>query len=211
LSEASEREGDTDSWTDPSAELPAKDDRHRTNALGLIPTPKIFVSNETYLWGVNTGSSQNMLLPFFYPDEVSSQDPRPLLSGREPALVQSNTDAPVAPTDNPLVVRILDERRRAQVEAGSVAQADLAVGDAISLVQRTGLSSDPNVMLSDDGILALQWQSGELGVALLFAGDGVASIAFRRPGQLYADNGVDISVDEDLPESFKIVLSAILS
>jgi hypothetical protein len=58
------------------------------------------------------------------------------------------------------------------------------------MVRRVNLGGPPHISLSDDGILALQWQRGEYGVALLFAGDGVASISFRRPGQFYAENGI---------------------
>jgi hypothetical protein len=37
---------------------------------------------------------------------------------------------------------------------------------------------------------------------LLFAGDGVASIAFRRPGHLYAENGMDADISDKLPIEF---------
>jgi hypothetical protein len=57
-------------------------------------------------------------------------------------------------------------------------------------------------MFADDGILTLQWQRGQYGVALIFAGDGEVSIAFRKPGQLYAQNGLDIKITAGLPASF---------
>jgi len=57
----------------------------------------------------------------------------------------------------------------------------------------------------------LQWQRGEFGVALIFAGDGEASIAFRRPGQFYAENGIEVAISQELPSKFSEALATILS
>jgi hypothetical protein len=56
-----------------------------------------------------------------------------------------------------------------------------------------------------------QWERGQNGVALIFAGDGVASIAFTRPGLRYAENGIDISVTDGLPDTFTAALAAVIS
>jgi hypothetical protein len=66
-------------------------------------------------------------------------------------------------------------------------------------------------MFSEDGILALQWQRGEYGVALMFAGDGVASIAIRKPGQFYAENGIDVGIDDELPVQFAEILAKMVA
>jgi hypothetical protein len=105
---------------------------------------------------------------------------------------------------------IAAERFIAKIDEANVAIADAATHDAMMMVSRVNLGGTPHILLSDDGILALQWQRGEYGVALLFAGDGVASIAFRRPGQFYAENGIDIAISDDLPASFNEALAAIL-
>jgi len=66
-------------------------------------------------------------------------------------------------------------------------------------------------MFSDDGILTLQWHRGDYGVALLFAGDGIASIAFSTPRQFYAENGIEMLVSEDFPIQFTAQLTQIVS
>jgi len=105
---------------------------------------------------------------------------------------------------------IAAERLIAKIDKVNVAIADAATHDAMIMVRRVKLGGTPHILLSDDGILALQWQRGEYGVALLFAGDGVASISFRRPGQFYAENGIDVPIYDDLPASFNEALAAML-
>jgi hypothetical protein len=111
---------------------------------------------------------------------------------------------------NPLALRIAQERAIAHIDEGSAATADAAVSDAMTLLQSNNLPGDPFIMFSDDAILTVQWEKHNLGVALLFAGDGLVSIAFRRPGQLYAENGCEVPVDGPLPQEFNDALSAIL-
>ncbi len=112
---------------------------------------------------------------------------------------------------SPLAARISSERAIAEIDSENLRIADAATADAIKLVERAGLAGTPRVMFSDDGILTLQWQRGEYGVALVFAGDGVASIAFKKPRQLYAENGLEVSVSKDLPAQFIDALAALLT
>jgi len=88
--------------------------------------------------------------------------------------------------------------------------SDAAVRDAKQVVDHVKLRGEPRVMFADDGILTLQWQRGDYGVALLFAGDGEVSIAFKKPAQLYAQNGIDVKVTENLPSAFYDALTQIL-
>lgn len=111
---------------------------------------------------------------------------------------------------SPLAGLIAVERSVAEIEPSHLIVADAAMNDALAVVNRANLDGSPNVMFSEDGILTLQWQRGEFGVALIFAGDGTASIAFRRPGQLYAQNGIDIAVSDDLPQAFNDALASVL-
>jgi hypothetical protein len=104
---------------------------------------------------------------------------------------------------------IIAERLRSDVDAECSAIADAAKQEAVAIVQRWNLSGDPRVMFSDDGVLTLQWQRDEYGVALIFAGDGMASIAFRRPGQLYAENGIDVAINENIPKQFADAMAAL--
>lgn len=101
------------------------------------------------------------------------------------------------------------ERSRCCVDVENVGVADAAQRDAVELVQRWNLRGKPHVMFSDDGILTLQWEHGEYGVALIFAGDGLASIAFRRPGQLYAENGIEVAISDSVPKQFTDALAAV--
>jgi hypothetical protein len=100
-------------------------------------------------------------------------------------------------------------RAVAKLEVSAIAIAEGAARDAKYMIQRTKLDGEPLIMFSDDGILTLQWQSADYGVAMLFAGDGEASIAFRKPGQLYAQNGIDLKITDDLPAEFRDVMRRI--
>jgi hypothetical protein len=106
---------------------------------------------------------------------------------------------------------IKTERAHARIDDESLGVADAAAADALTMLRHVHLDGSPQVTFSDDGILGLQWQRSEHGVALIFTGGGVASIAFRRPGLFYAENGIDFEVSEDLPVEFSEALKKILS
>jgi len=110
-----------------------------------------------------------------------------------------------------LAHRIKLERSVVQIDEENRATANAAMADALALIRRAEIGGSPRVMFSDDGILTLQWQRGEFGVALIFAGDGEASIAFRRPGQFYAENGIEVAISQELPSKFSEALATILS
>jgi hypothetical protein len=121
-----------------------------------------------------------------------------------PAAGPSNQDA------SPLANQIKLERSVAEIEEEHLATGNAAMADALEMIERAQIGGSPRVMFSDDGILTLQWKRGEFGVALIFAGDGEASIAFKRPGQLYAENGVDVAISQEPPSRFKEALAFIL-
>ena len=127
------------------------------------------------------------------------------------ALVEAeNTNNSVVARSTDMASRISAKREAATLSSEGVATADSATRDAIIFVERNFLPENPNILFSDDGILALQWQSGDYGAALLFVGDGIASIALRKPGQYYAQNGIDIGIEDDLPAQFLEVLARIV-
>ena len=135
------------------------------------------------------------------------------------AVTAQGTFAPIFPVEQPqafassdseLARRINAAREAATIDAESVGIADAATRDADYFVDRAGLGGEPLVMFADDGILTLQWQRGGYGVALLFAGDGEVSIAFKKPEQLYAQNGIDLKVSDDLPAAFGDALALVL-
>jgi hypothetical protein len=110
-----------------------------------------------------------------------------------------------------LIDRIIAERSVADIEPENVTVANAATDEAVALIQGTEISVMPRVIFSEDGILALQWQRGEYGVALIFAGNGAASISFRRPGQFYAENGIEVRISDGLPKEFADGLAKVLS
>jgi hypothetical protein len=124
-----------------------------------------------------------------------------------------------APQVAPALAPPLASELRKRIDAGRVAAtidpdarelADAAVRDAKRVVDHAKLRGEPRVMFTDDGILTLQWQRGDYGVALLFAGDGEVSIAFKKPAQFYAQNGINVKVTENLPSAFYDALTQIL-
>jgi hypothetical protein len=110
-----------------------------------------------------------------------------------------------------LIDSIIIERSVADIDAENVTVANAATSDAVAFIQDKKLSVMPHIMFSEDGILALQWQHGPYGVALVFAGNGVASISFRRPGQFYAENGIDVRISDSLPREFSDALANVLA
>jgi len=118
---------------------------------------------------------------------------------------------PAAPEHPGLARAILAERSALRLDEAKDKVVDAATSDSLKIVRNADLPGHPRVMFSDDGILTLQWQRGEYGVALIFAGDGIASIAFKRPDQFYAENGVDVPVSEELPDEFWKGMAAVLA
>jgi hypothetical protein len=115
------------------------------------------------------------------------------------------------PLASELGKRIDAGRVTATIDRDARELADAAVRDAKRVVDHAKLRGEPRVMFADDGILTLQWQRGDYGVALLFAGDGEVSVAFKKPAQLYAQNGIDVKVTENLPSAFYDALTQILA
>jgi hypothetical protein len=105
---------------------------------------------------------------------------------------------------------IKTERAHARIDDESLGVADAAATDALTMLRHVPLDVSPQVTFSDDGTLGLQWQRSEYGVALIFTGGGAVSVAFRRPGLFYAENGIDFAVSDDLPVEFSEALKKIL-
>jgi hypothetical protein len=162
-------------------------------------------------WPARSNTARDVCLVFFRAQDATQQTSVVSVLLPQATPIRANAEATVAPKVSPLSIQVVEERGRAAVDPDLVVQADSAVKDALSLIKRNELGGTPKVMFSEDGILTVQWRKSELGLALLFAGDGVASIAFRRPGHRYTDVGMDISVEDDLPQSFNDMLATILA
>jgi hypothetical protein len=109
-----------------------------------------------------------------------------------------------------LVDFILTARSVALLDEAEAAAADAATADAIILADQIPSPVLPHVMFLDDGVLALQWQRGAFGVALTLTGDRKVGIAFRRPGQFYAENGIEVGISDQLPTDFTIALTKVV-
>lgn len=98
----------------------------------------------------------------------------------------------------------------AHFDEDAEAVADPAMQDALRLLWNNDLKGEPAVLFSEDGLLTLEWHRAGLGAILLFSGDKSVSIAFRRPGVGYAENGLHAPVDGDLPLAFHKMLAQLL-
>lgn len=92
-------------------------------------------------------------------------------------------------------------------------KARAAKVQAVTLVRRNRLAGSPRVMMSDDGVLTLQWRNGvNDGAALIFPGDGTVSFAVKNAHQMYSDSGLDdVPLDAPLPEEFRAALKALVA
>lgn len=94
-------------------------------------------------------------------------------------------------------------------EAQPVARQALA--DATALVP-TFPDFSPSVLLSDDGIVTLQWRaSTDRGVALVFAGDGTATYAAKTQGGSYAGNNKEFVIAGGLPDEARSAIETLIT
>lgn len=83
--------------------------------------------------------------------------------------------------------------------------------DAVVMLHKGTFDLMPMINLSDDGVLGVQWHFGNYGTALIFVGDGTASLAVKTPTQLYAESAdLSFSVKEPLPDAFLQALATVM-
>jgi hypothetical protein len=85
------------------------------------------------------------------------------------------------------------ELRHQEVGRQAITQAAYFAGASLPTVQM------PTVMLSDEGIVGLQWRNDRCGVLLLFAGDHKASYSVRDETHDYASNETEFLLTEGPP------------
>lgn len=91
-------------------------------------------------------------------------------------------------------------------------KARAAKDQAMSFVRRNRLTGNPRVMMSDDGVLTLQWRNGANGAALIFPGDDTVSFAVKNARQMYSENSMDDApLNAPLPEEFRHALRALVA
>jgi hypothetical protein len=97
------------------------------------------------------------------------------------------------------------------IEAEYIENAKAAARQAIDFVRQKKIAGKPRVMMSDDGVLTLQWRGQALGAALIFAGDNTVSVALKNAQQIYSDSLLDdVPLDDALPAEFVSALEAII-
>jgi hypothetical protein len=88
--------------------------------------------------------------------------------------------------------------------------ARCAARQAVSVIKLNKILKKPRVMMSDDGILTLQWRDEKIGAALIFSGDGTVSVALKNAQQLYSESTEDDrDITQLLPASFMQIIIAL--
>ena len=105
---------------------------------------------------------------------------------------------------------INEEKDASQIEDDCILYADASVRDALALIRRFNLSGAQNVVLSEDGILTIQWRKGRLGALMVFTGDGNVAISTAAPGKLYSQSPTQFPIT-DVPLGFLLVLKQLLA
>lgn len=101
-----------------------------------------------------------------------------------------------------LISKLKLARVGAELDDDSSAAADAAIADANTLVKDLEFIGSPVVSQSEDGILTIHWSKKDLGVALLFDGDGTVSVSYSRPGQRYTVGIEAFAICDPLPAKF---------
>lgn len=73
-------------------------------------------------------------------------------------------------------------------------RAALAVKDALEFFARIPVQPEPLVDVTDDGIAVLQWLSDEGGIAVMFGGDGVATVSRSDATHYYGQTMRDFPI-----------------
>ena len=83
---------------------------------------------------------------------------------------------------SPLVAAIETIGQQTSVDSGYEEIARSAVSDAAAIALREFPDAHPNIELTDEGVLTLQWQGRNGGVILVFTGDATATYSIKEPG-----------------------------
>lgn len=111
--------------------------------------------------------------------------------------------SPGAPT---LVSRIRAVLEGVELDPEEAVDASKAVEDACAFVSREIPDETPIVMVSDDGVVMLQWRRSDSGVLLAFSGDGTVTVSVKRPGGMYSSNPQNIPIAYHLPDEARAAI-----
>jgi len=171
-----------------------------------------------YRFGFTSGNTQSEFLTI----NVFSHGSRPSMTRPPNYDMLSISPAPIEsiplpvdyavqildPMHSSLSKKIRDAYQSAQLDHDAAETARRAVNDAIRFVDFNLPGGEPLVMLSDDGVLSLQWRFGNLGVMLVFTGDGTGTYSIKQPGGSYAIGAKDFRLEDGLAEEVRAAIDA---
>ena len=112
------------------------------------------------------------------------------------------------PVHSPLANKIRAVYESTQLDEDAAELARHAVNDAIKFVDFNLPEGEPLVMISDDGVLSLQWRLGSRGVMLVFTGDDTGTYSIKNPGGSYAVGAKDFPLEDGLVDELRAVIDA---
>jgi hypothetical protein len=112
------------------------------------------------------------------------------------------------PVHSGLAKRIRAVYENTELDEDAVGSTRRAVNDAIRFVDFSLPRGEPLVMLSDDGVLSLQWRLGNRGVMLVFTGDGTGTYSIKEPEGSYAVGAKDFRLEDGLIEEVKAAIDS---
>jgi hypothetical protein len=90
------------------------------------------------------------------------------------------------------------------LDANATRAAQEAIQEAIGIVSGVDFTTLPWIGVSDEGVVTLQWQLGEEGVALFFAGGGTFALSTKSgPADHYTTDYGERRVVEGLPAAIR--------
>jgi hypothetical protein len=136
-----------------------------------------------------------------------------LVTGGEGTTVGQTALGPeaVAPSDETVTLRIETAYRLATIEEDAREIAKAAVADAKGFSVRHRFASDPIILVSDDGVLTLQWRRENRGVMVIFTGDHTATYSVKEPGGYYASNGQEFDLAGALPVDLRRAIDSLVA
>jgi hypothetical protein len=129
-------------------------------------------------------------------------------SSEDDAIVAS---PPEASGVSPLARMILEAHKGTSLDEDVVEEAQRAVDDACAFANREIPEQKPLVMVSDDGLVMLQWRNENSGVLLIFTGDGTGNYSIKCPGGSYTANNVEFLLADGLPAVVRSEIERIAS
>lgn len=121
------------------------------------------------------------------------------------------TSIPEAQRVSPLAQMIGAVYKRTSLDEDVAKEAERAVADARAFANREIPEEKPLVMVSDDGLVMLQWRDESSGVLLIFTGDGTGSYSVKPSGGSYTANNLEFSLADGLPAIVKSEIKRITS